>query len=275
MMLRLDPGIPLVWRDPQTLQLGVDPVVAVVPEVSQGVARLVADLASGVPEAGFRMLAGTRGIRAVRTERLLAALRPALLPDPPPPPAPERCVLVLGAGPLAGAIARLLDELGLRTPDPNAPELVVLVADRVVPPADHRHWLRHDVPHLPVVTGETAVTLGPFVVPGASACLHCAALHERDADPAWPVIAAQLGALPAPVTPPLRAATAVLQAARMVAAALLGEAEPGRALRIAGDGELLSERTIAPHPECRCAAPPGSDWAPADETAAPEPTSAG
>lgn len=272
MTLRLDPSIPLVWRDPRTLQFGVDPVVTVLDKLTPALERLVSALVTGIPEQGFRMLIAAERIGAVRGDQLLAQLTPCLLREPVA--APERRAIVLGAGRLAAGVARLLDELGLRTDEPLDAGLAVLVADRVVLPPDHRRWLQRDIPHLPVVADDAAVTVGPLVVPGSSACLHCVALHRRDADPAWPAIAAQLARHPAPAGHPVRTASAAAHAARLVAAALHGTAEPGREVRIAGDGEQLSERAVEPHPECRCVALPGSDWARAGENASPPAASA-
>jgi len=276
MGLRLDPAIPFVWRDPRTLQFGVDPALAVLPDLTPGLEQLVAALATGVSASGFRMLADVHGLASPRREQLLASLAPCLLPETPRNGRRPGGAVVLGGTATAVSLARLLDDAGLRRRDGRRrPALVVLVADRVLRPADHRAWLQRDIPHLPVVTGDTAVTIGPLVVPGESACLHCALLHRRDADAAWPAIAAQLATLPAPPPHPLRTAAAVAHAARLVGAALRGEAKPGVEWRGEGDGASVSERPIAPHPECRCAAPPGSDWAPAGATAGPPPTSAG
>ncbi len=281
MVLRLDPAIPLVWRDPHTLQFGVDPALAVLTDVTPAEERLVAALSTGVSESGLRMLADVRRGERRDVDALLRALAPCLTLEPADADATGRDDetggggVVMGGGELAIALARVLDDAGLRRRDARRrPRLAVLVADRVVAPADHRAWLQRDIPHLPVVTGDNAVVVGPLVLPGASACLHCVALHERDADPAWPAIAAQLAVLPAPARHPLRTAAAVALAARVVAAAVRGEARPGREWRIAGDGSELSERALAPHPECRCAAPSGIDWAPADANADPLPTSA-
>lgn len=272
MVLRLDPAIPFVWRDLHTLQFGVDPAITVLEELTRGQERLVAALTKGVTTSGFRMLAEGE-VTSRQRDELLARLTPCLLPEEPP--TATRGAVVLGSGALASELARLLDEAGLRTHEaPARPDLVVLVADRVLPAADHRAWLRRDIPHLPLVVGDAAITLGPLVMPGVSACLHCAFLHRRDADAAWPAIAAQLAALPAPPPHPLRSASAAAHAARLVAAFLDGRAEPGREWRIEHDGETVSERLVPPHPECRCAAPPGSDWVHADATAAPRPTSA-
>lgn len=269
MVLRLDPGIPVVWRDPTTVQFGVDPPIAVVSEVSPGLERLIAVLAAGVSETGDPMLASGFGVDARPAERLLESLAPCLLGEAPPPVA--RGALVLGDGALASGIARVLDAAGLRAADERTASLVLLVADRVVSPADHRRWLHRDIPHLPVVVGDAAITIGPLVEPGVTACLHCVGLHRRDDDPAWPAIAAQLTALPSPAAHPVRTASAVALAVRMVAVRLRdgAAAGPAQELRIAGDGDQLSGRFVEPHPECRCSTPTESDWAPADAPAAP------
>lgn len=271
MVLHLDPAVPLVWRDPTTLQFGLDPVVAVIPDVSPGLERLVAVLVGGVSESGYAMLAGTFGVAPERAAMLHEQLAPYLAAPTPRPAARPRAA-VLGDGPLAAGIARLLEELGLLDQEAQHPDLVVLVADRVIPPSEHRGWLQRDIPHLPVVAGDSAITVGPLVEPGASACLHCLDLHRRDADPAWPAIAAQLTMLTAPARSPLRAASATAHAARVVAHRLQHGTPDPRELRIAGDGDELTERVALPHPECRCAAPQGSDWVRGVDPAAPPPT---
>lgn len=274
MVLRLDPAIPVVWRDPRTLQFGVDPAVAVLEHMTRGQERLVAALTTGVTSSGFRMLAAENGVATAQREELLARLAPCLSSADRAAATPAAAV-VLGSGGIARELARLLTDAGLRQADATGtPALAVLVAERVLAPADHRAWLQRDIPHLPVVIGDASVTVGPLVVPGLSACLHCAFLHERDADAAWPAIAAQLGTLPPPAPHPLRSAAAVAHTARVVAGFLDGRGEPGLVWRVAGDGDRISARSVIPHPECRCATPPGSDWAPADETAGPRPTSA-
>lgn len=274
MVLRLDPAIPLVWRDPRTLQFGVDPAITVLDDITRTQERLVAALTTGVTTSGFRMLAAEGKVTVRQRDELLARLAPCLLSDAPRE-TPPRGAVVLGSSALALDLARLLDDAGLRARDARPrPQLVVLVGERVLSAADHRAWLQRDIPHLPIVSGDGSVTVGPLVVPGVSACLHCAFLHRRDADAAWPAIAAQLAHLASPAPHPLRSASAVVHAARLVAAFFDGRAETGREWRIERDGDQVSERLVAPHPECRCAAPPGSDWAPAHETGAPRPTSA-
>ncbi|TXK19627.1 TOMM precursor leader peptide-binding protein [Homoserinibacter sp. GY 40078] len=276
MVLRLDPAIPLVWRDPQTVQLGVDPVACVVPDVGPGVERLLGVLIAGVSESGYSMLAESFGVGPGAAERLRERLRPAMLPAPTPPGAAAPDVgraVVLGGSPLAYAITRLLDASGHRASGDDSADAAVLVADRVLLPSDHRPWLQRDIPHLAVVASDSTVTVGPFVEPGTTACIHCHDLHRRDADPAWVAIATQLVTAPPPARHPLRDAAAAWHAARLVIERLSGAVRTDAVeLRIASDGAQLSESRVAPHPDCRCAAPPESDWAPADDPEALRPT---
>ena len=267
-MLRLDPTLPVVWRDPRTLQVGVDPLLTVIPDVTPGIERLFAILQAGVSESGFAMFASTFGVTPRQAERLRDALSAALV-SADEQQAMGRA-LVLGAGDLAAELARVLHATGALTSDAEAADLVVIVANHIVAPTEHRRWLQGDVPHLPIVVGEAAITIGPLVEPGATACLHCVSLHQRDRDPAWPAIATQLAHAAPPAHDPLRSAAAVADAARRILRRLRGDdAGLDAAVRIGGDGAELSSERFAPHPECRCAAPPESDWAPADASAAP------
>ncbi len=68
--------------------------------------------------------------------------------------------------------------------------------------------------------------VGPFVVPGRTACLRCLDAHHTDADPAWPLLVRQYAAAcsrdradgaPEPVDP-LLATLALAWAARDLAA---------------------------------------------------------
>ena len=247
MVLKLADGVPLVWRSPTAVQLGGTRPLVILDGVSAAHERLLAALASGISESGFVMMARSAG---EDPERLRRRLEPALVADRAPGPR----VAVYGTGPLAEELVR---QLG-RSDDP---ELVVLVAPWVIAPAEHGVWLRRDVAHLPVTVGDT-VTVGPLVTPGASACLHCVHLARRDADPAWPAIATQLHGRPAPEL----ARTAVAEAAAFVARHL--DAAPGIGWELDPRDGTISVAEWERHPECSCAAPPGTDWAPATGRAA-------
>ena len=56
-VLRLDPRRPLLWRDPSTLQVGADPVLAVLADVDDARLRLVESLVVGVTRERLLQLA--------------------------------------------------------------------------------------------------------------------------------------------------------------------------------------------------------------------------
>jgi bacteriocin biosynthesis cyclodehydratase domain-containing protein len=138
MVLRLDPRYPLVWRTPDTIQLGIDRPLAVVPGVTAPLENVISALRVGVPRSGALMLGRQSGATDAATSALLLALAPALvdLESPPAPPArvppalePVRSrstpagrpdsgvrpvVCVDGVGPTADRVRGLLTELDIR-----------------------------------------------------------------------------------------------------------------------------------------------------------------
>jgi bacteriocin biosynthesis cyclodehydratase domain-containing protein len=285
MIYQLDPGRPLLWRTPQSVQLGVDPPVAVLEGVTAVQERMLAALAVGVSDSGLRMLA--RGADDER-EQLLRAVAPALSPRTQAPPAPT--VAITGHDELGRAIAGLLAGSDMRVAiaaDPRdlpdaVPDVAVLAAHFVVDPAVHGHWLRRDVPHLPVVLSDTGALIGPMVEPGAGPCLLCLELHRRDADEAWPAVATQLLGRRSRAHRPVLVAEAAAAAARMLLRRLAEGSGAADSVRIDGvDGERAI-RSWERHPECGCAgidalvspARPGSDWADAARRAHRRPSSA-
>ena len=200
MVLKLADDVATVWRTPTSLQLGIDAPRVVIDEVGAGEERLITALRRGISPSGWSMLARDSGVTEQRAGDLLAALEPVLAHAAAPA---SGHALVLGDGPISTSLAALLHDAGrLARPDDTKsrrrPALVVLVAPWVVGPEDAQHWLRRDVPHLPVVASDRSVTVGPFVEPGSGPCLYCGYLTRSDADPAWPAIAAQLWGRPAP-----------------------------------------------------------------------------
>jgi hypothetical protein len=262
-VLKLPDDVPLVWRTPASLQLGVDHPV-VIDDATAGVERLLAALRAGISRSGWDMLAREAGVGPGVARTLLEQLGPVLQRTGAAASAPRR-VLVTGAGPIATTLARLLHERGLLAePDDEHPDLAVLVAEWVIGPDDAAHWLRRDVSHLPIVGSDGIITIGPFVEPGRGPCIYCLQLARRDADPAWPAIAAQLWGRPAAPRTMLAELTAACFAVRRIVERLdAGPATIGRGWRLGGDeGGTVSAWTAWAHPECSCAAPPGSDWVP-------------
>jgi hypothetical protein len=252
----------MLWRSPSSVQFGSDEPAVVLDEVSEGEDRLIAALAAGVSESGFAMLAESLEVLPERSEALLQALTPVLARESE---SPARVAAVMGDSPLARSIARLLSASGALGSADDA-DLVVLVADWVVTPADHLHWLNRDVPHLPVVSTERAVTVGPLVEPGVGPCLYCVHLTRVEEDPAWTAIATQLLGREGRALGPLEIAEASAFATRRVLARLTGAGEVGMSWRL-GEGGAVSARKWGRHPDCRCATPEGTDWAAAPDRA--------
>jgi bacteriocin biosynthesis cyclodehydratase domain-containing protein len=268
-VLKLLDDVPLLWRTPSSAQLGVDAPVVVLPDVGPGAERLLTALRSGISHSGWAMLCREAKIETDEARTLLERLGPLLVDETDP--APRRAALVTGSGPIASTLADLLRDAGLlAAPSTADPDLAVLVADWVIGPGDAAHWLRRDVPHLPIVASDRQVTIGPVVEPGCGPCVYCLQLARRDADPAWPALASQLwGRDPAPRSM-LAAQGAAVFAARRIAERLAdGPQRIGRGWRIADDTGTVSAWSAAIHPECSCAAPPESDWAPGPALAAP------
>lgn len=271
---RLNPALPLVWRSPDELQLGGVHPIAVIARPRPFETGVLTALAAGAGSATLSTIGAALDGGHDEVADLLERLAPALLPDAASA-APERAATIAVAGDTdpAAALAGLLARLGHRavraaTAPTGAVDAVVLIASRVVSPAAHLPWLAADVPHLAVVFDERGAEVGPFVRPGSGPCLRCVHLARRDADAAWPAIAAQLAVAP----PPPRAPRVEHEALALAASVVDDLVRTGRT-RLDASAVLVSAATahdprpaprpVATHPECGCRAPAGSATAPA------------
>jgi bacteriocin biosynthesis cyclodehydratase domain-containing protein len=123
-------------------------------------------------------------------------------------------------------------------------------------------WTRARTPYVLVRMTEGRATVGPFVVPGRTACLRCVDAHCADADPAWPLLVRQYAAAsahdradgaPEPVDP-LLASVAVSWAARDLASFVDGCRPSTWSATVSFDPQLseLETRTWLRHPACGC-----------------------
>jgi len=260
MVLKLDPRYPVVWRTPTSLQIGVADPVAVLDDLTPATERMLAALVTGVSRSGLSMIGTSAGATEDEVEALVDALDEAFVTPPKDTLTPT--VLVVGAGLTSERIADLLGWNGIRVRvvhDAVAAEredcsLAIIVAHFVVAPVFHGTWLRRDIPHLPVVISDTAVTIGPLVEPGRGPCLYCVQSHRADADPAWPAIATQLHSTRSQADTPLVAGEAAGAAVRIVRAFLADPARGGfaAALSLAVDTGATTVTECVPHPLCGC-----------------------
>jgi bacteriocin biosynthesis cyclodehydratase domain-containing protein len=264
MEIRFDPRLPLVWRDPQTLQFGADRAVVVLDKITSREERIVAAIAAGHGRSGVAAVAQRARCPEKEVASLVVRLRPALAMRP------RRAALsiaIAGSCALADEIAHLLQTAGLTVSTIDAetveqrapPTFGVAVSHQVHDPVVAAAWLRRDIPHLSVVIGDQRTRVGPVIVPGLTACAHCLDLHRSDVDGSWGVIAGQLwGRLPAEPSLLVTREAAVLAARRVLTR--LGDeppSEPDEAIVTIDSATGQARQTLSrPHPGCGCAALP-------------------
>lgn len=111
------------------------------------------------------------------------------------------------------------------------------------------------IPHLLASAFEGHGTVGPLVLPGETACLHCLDLTRRDHDPAWPIVTARLGGYPpGEIACDTTLATLVAAQATGHALAHLDGQEPAvtnGTMDVSPDWHWKRQAWRV-HPQCRC-----------------------
>jgi hypothetical protein len=268
----LDPALPVLWRTPDHVQVGLDPRHA------YAFAAAPADT-----PALLRLLTGTNTWEAlrhqVRTRRSEATLRRlvdlldgvGMLQDGAPADRWQPAwVEVVGDGATARVTTEVLRTAGVGrvhrrdTPAVPGPDLVVVTADRGRRMGLSEQLMAAGSPHLWCHLRDGRAVVGPLVRPGRTSCLRCQDLHRTDNDPAWPRLA--LAWEEQPATPSAAAATvAGMLSARQALTWLHGApcATLDGTLEEQPDGSIAREHW-APHPGCGCTWP---DGAPSDQDA--------
>ena len=274
MVLQLDPSLPLVWRTPTSLQLGVSSPVVVLHDVDEATERMIAALSAGVTRPGLGMIGRSAGATEDHVDELVHAVSPALVREAA---TPKARVVIVGRGRTADRIGRLLSASRLDvviardvvTAENQACDFAIAVGDFVLEPELHGLWLRRDLPHLPVVLGDSAVVIGPIVEPGSGPCLYCLQKHATDADPAWPAIATQLWGKPSAADTELVASEVAALVTRLTLARLSGGASRAAQLTLDVATGTLDSRRVDPHPDCGCLEPAVSNAAVLPENDSP------
>ena len=257
-LTRLDPRYPLLWRDADTVQFGLENVVRL--EVSGAwVEPLLNRLRAGIRLSSFDVVAHGVGAPRGEARRMLTILRPLLVEDAlPAPPFWTDAVNVADGRGQERLRQSLVDE-GLDEAVPRSPGAVaVVMVGGAAAALQLARFLRDDLPHLPIGFEQDAAVVGPLVVPGRTPCLSCRDAHERDRDPAWPRLHAQLVGTTTQVT-----SARIAHAASLVARILRTPTpSAGLMVRVSPDGRH-AWRSVRHHAECPCLelsfrSPPGS-----------------
>jgi bacteriocin biosynthesis cyclodehydratase domain-containing protein len=273
---RIDPTLPLVWRSPTDLQLGAAEARVILPDAGEFEMSLITALRHGASDSTLMTIGTGLGFPADEVQQLLVALQPAFVPEPghagvaSSPPATEPMRVALDAeGLVERHLTASLESLGYEVVTSGGElaehaALAVISATWVVTPGRYLPFLRRDVPHLPIVFDDTGARVGPLVEPGSGPCLRCLDLARRDADAAWPVVAAQLAGRPAASCTPRAALDASALAASVIDDRLSHGRRPlaAASFTLERPGALPRRRQHEPHPECGCRTPAGSAMAP-------------
>jgi len=163
---------------------------------------------------------------------------------------------LLGPRPLVEAAAASFRAAGLHVSEPG--DVRVLLAHGALARTSADPLVRDGVPHVAAVATPWGWDLGPFVVPGETACLRCVDAAHSDHDPRYGVVLDQLvrSAAAAPIGPAL-STIAMGWLARDLIAYDRGErpstwSATVRLTEVPGP-ELLDERRWLRHPHCGCA----------------------
>ncbi|HWG24712.1 TOMM precursor leader peptide-binding protein [Actinospica sp.] len=139
------------------------------------------------------------------------------------------------------------------------PDLVVVAPVERYPVEFLGNLMADGVPHLLVRPAEDEVLVGPLVLPGRTACVHCADLRLSELDPSWPQFLAQFGAARPGELPPADTSLMLLGAAYAVQYALthLDGREPtvlGALTSLRPPDATPLRIEIDAHPSCGCGA---------------------
>jgi len=274
----LRPGLHVVRRDDRHLQVGVDPpLVLVVPDDPE-TRRVLEDL-----RAGARPVLDTptaRHLVAQLRERGLlvdAADLDEALSRASDRAATSAVFAVFGDDAVRRLEARTASRVALDAPDdlgqaagrllrasgvgtaegPEHADAALVICGDALPRARLDPLLRAGLPHLVVAPGPGGLTVGPFVVPGVTACQRCVDARLGERDPRRPMLLEQCGRGtrargPSPRDPALLALAVALAVRDMVSFVDGDEPATWSASLTVGADLDLARRAWRRHPHCGC-----------------------
>lgn len=238
MTLHLRAGETTVRRDDHHLQIGIDPPAVVVVPDDPATRRAAYELerGRGLTEADLSEPAVAALVHKLEAVGLLATA---------PAPLPARLV-----GP-----ADLVAGLQALTPlEPDDPVVTVLMSAGPLHRELVDEHIRDGSPHLVVAGGPDGWTVGPYVVPGVTACLRCADAELGLRDPRRALVVEQYARRTTGDGDPVGRALAIAYTARELRMIARGERPTtwSSIVRISRSGQL-EPQPIRRHPACGCA----------------------
>ena len=249
----LQPGLRLARRDGDHLQLGVDAPRAVVLPDTPAVRRLVADLAHGAPLTTLDETTAPALTQLVRAGLVVSADDEAARRRD----RRETTVHVDAPDDVLPAAVRLVGEAGLATTStPSAAGVALVWSEGELARDRLDGWVRAGTPHLVVAELPDGPRLGPFVLPGSTACLRCVDAHVGEADPRRALVVEQVATgralRPARPAPALRA-LALAWAVHDLGTAAEGSRPSTWSATLRLDALPPVRTAYRRHPHCGCA----------------------
>ena len=265
-MYKLNPDLPLIWRTPTSLQIGIDNPRVLLPKLYPAEERMLSALRAGIADASAPAVAHECGLTPSESSALLTALSPALTQTPR---TTSWRIAIDGSGTAVDSLGLLLIASGHRVVRASAAmagtcDLAIVVGDFALDPYRPGGWLSRDVPHLPVVFSDESVRIGPLLggrPMGAETaenlpCEQCIELAHRDLDECWVAMVSQLVGTPALTQTPLLNAEVAAVITRWVQSPSAHPLNSNTAVRIDAHSGAREELTFALHPDCACQALP-------------------
>lgn len=271
--LALRPGVAVARHDDHRLQVGIDPphrvVVPDVPAVRRLLDALVGSQVMPAPDEQTRpvlhrlweagLLVDAHAVTASAAHGPAAAVRAAWAQHGPG--AGDRLVAraaarvrVVAEDEARAEATRLLLASGVPVVEDDEADVWLVAHDGELPRAWVDDLVREGVAHLLVAGACGSMVVGPFVLPGVTACLRCVDAHRAEADPRRALVVEQVVARPpAVVRDPALHALALAWATRDLVRFVEG-AQPSTWSTSFDLGPLAAPvgRTWTRHPHCGC-----------------------
>lgn len=238
MILRLRPGETAVRRDDHHLQIGIDPPRAVVVPDNPATRRAAYELerGRGITDSDLTDASIAELVRKLDTAGLLAA---------PPPVLPVNVV---------GPPDLVKDLHALAPVDATRPVVTVLLSAGPLPRDLVDDHIRNGTIHLIVAGGPDGWTIGPYVVPGVTACLRCVDAELGQRDPRRALVVEQYARRTTGDGDPVGRALALAYTARELRTiAAGGRPTTWSAVVAVGGTTTLAPQRVRRHPACGCA----------------------